>query len=598
VRLRRVLAVTPVIGLLGGVPVVQGADTLSVYPTAGTQTASPTTQISFRGAATAPAASVLVSGSATGPHSGTVENHSDGNGFSFIPDQSFQPGETVSVQVMGYDLVGEQNGSVSFQIYTPVPHLKLVPNPDAGGTAKKSQHFHSEPHLLPPFLVVMTKKGGTAPGDLFTAPKISRGQDGAMITNKRGQLIWFHPAPKGTSIYDFRVQHLGGQPVLTWWQGKTLFAKGYGKGVIYDTTYRKIGQVTGANGYKPDLHEFELGPDGTAYTTNYQPVMYDVSSITGTPGQMGKLFDCVIQGIDIKTGLVKFEWHSLDHIPLTDSYFRFIASAVDPFDPVHLNSVEPEPNGNLLLSGRNTSAAYEIDPSSGNILWRLGGKSSDFSMGPRASFVAQHDVRRRPDGDITVFDNGTPPQSPSQKPRPARGIQLHLDMNAHTATLVHKFKRRQKTFAASQGNVETLPNGNVFVGWGGSSPYMSEFKSDGSLVFDARFDPGGSTIGTDTNSYRAYKLPWSARPYFPPKLALESVGGGKLEVYLSWNGATDVAKWEVLAGSSPSTLKSVKRFHHNGFESSTRIPSSYKYVAARARASDGSVLGTTQTVKR
>src|SRR5256885_2241292 len=167
VRLRRVLALLPVMGVMGLVPFVNlspGADDISVYPTAGTQTASPTSQISFRGVSSLLPAQISVNGSATGDHSsGQVAAHSDGNGVSFIPDSPFANGETVTVKVTapGHSLVGANGeGAVTFQTFTKVPGLKLTPNPDGGGKAKHSQHFRSEPKLLPPSIKVLKKKGG------------------------------------------------------------------------------------------------------------------------------------------------------------------------------------------------------------------------------------------------------------------------------------------------------------------------------------------------------------------------------------------------------------------------------------------------------
>jgi hypothetical protein len=582
-------------GVMGLVPFVNlspGADDISVYPTAGTQTASPTTQISFRGISSLLAAQISVKGSSTGDHPGQVAPHSDNNGVSFLPDAPFVNGETVTVKITapGHSLVGSDgDGNVTFKTFTKVDGLKLIPNPDGGGTPKKSQHFRSEPKLLPPSLKILAKKKGRASGDIFTAPKISRGQDGAMIADSKGQLIWWHRAPKGNSIYDFRVQQLDGKPVLTWWQGEVLFAKGYGQGVIYDSSLRQIAKIKGANGFQPDLHEFQLGPNGVAYTTGYQPVMADVSKLDPKGPKLQPVFDCIVQGIDIKTGLVVFEWHALDHVSITDTYARFVRGSAAPFDPYHVNSIEPESNGNLLLSARNANAIYEVDPKSGDIQWTLGGKSSTFKMGAGTSFRAQHDARRRDNGDVTVFDNGSGiPGSPLH--RGARGIDIKIDQDAKTATLVHRLKRPQSVNAPSQGNVENLSNGNFFVGWGGSSPYMSEFSGSGSLVFDARLDPG------ENNSYRSYRFPWSARPYFPPKLAATHVKGSKLKVFATWNGATDVRQWEVLAGSSADSLTSIKTVFYNAYETSTKIPDQYKFVAVRAHAKDGSVLGTSKAL--
>ena len=588
--LGRVLAVLPIMGVLGAVPFVNlspGAADVSVYPAAGTPSASPTTQISFRGVSNLLAGQITVTGSKSGVHGGQVQSHSDGNGVSFIPNTPFKTGETVTVKVTGQSLVGANgSGEVTFRTYTPVPGLKLTPNPDRGGKPKHSQHFQTEPSLLPPSIKVLKKKGPVnKEGDLFTAPKIAVGQDGAMITDPKGRLIWFHRAPKGTSIYDFRTQNLNGQPVLTWWEGRVLFAKGYGQGVIYDNTYKKVAKIKGGNGFKPDLHEFQLGSNGSAYALSFQPVMYDLSSVGGP--KSAAVFDSVVQQIDIKTGLVESEWHALGHIPFTDSYVHYVRGSESPYDPFHVNSVEPESNGKLLISARNTSAVYELDPSTGAVLWKLGGKASTFKMGSGTTFIAQHDARRIANDDITIFDNGT--GVPGVGGRNARGIVVHLDMGAKTATLVHALTRSHAVKSPSQGNVQTLPNGNYFVGWGGSSPYMSEFSNAGSLVFDAQFNP------KDNNSYRSFRFPWTAYPHFAPRVVVRT-SKSKIKLWMSWNGATEVWNWEALAGRSKDSLASVKTQRKSGFETYTSFPRSYRYVEVKARARDGSELGHTAVV--
>ncbi len=169
----------------------------------------------------------------------------------------------------------------------------------------------------------------------------------------------------------------------------------------------------------------------------------------------------------------------------------------------------------------------------GEIRWRLGGKKSDFKMGPGATFGLQHDPRRQADGTISLFDDGTGPGS-------SRAIVLAVDETAMTATLVRAYPHPHGKFAMSQGNTQILPNGNVFVGWG-STGYASEFSQDGTVVLDADFS--GSI-----QSYRCFRFPWVASPTGQPAIAADPPTSGLVTVYASWNGATEVASWEVLGG--------------------------------------------------
>src|SRR5207248_2996161 len=205
--------------------------------------------------------------------------------------------------------------------------------------------------------------------------------------------------------------------VLTWWEGKILFGKGLGRGAIYDSSYRRIATVRAANGYRNDEHEFMLTPRGTALITIAVPVTYDLRSVGGP--KHGAVYDTAIQEIDVETGLVEFEWHGVGRIPFTDSYERYHAHRRAPFDPFHLNSIDPQPNGDLLISARNTDAAYELNRRTGAIRWQIGGKRSSFRMGSGSRFVGQHDVRRGRNGTITVFDNGAGVSEEGF--RPARG---------------------------------------------------------------------------------------------------------------------------------------------------------------------------------
>lgn len=421
-----------------------------------------------------------------------------------------------------------------------------------------------------------------APSDIFLSPNNKLGHAGPLILDGHGQPVWFHPLPGKTQAFDFEAQRYQGRPVLTWWQG-IVTTRGYGDGedVIYDSSYRQIATVKAAEGYRADLHDFVITPQGTALITAYNPVHANLSSIGGP--RDGTVLDGVVQELDISTGLVLFEWHSLGNVALDESYAKPAKDGL--FDYFHINSVAIDSDGNLIVSARNTWTIYKINRQTGRIMWRLGGKKSDFKMGPRTQFAYQHDARRQPDGTITLFDNGADPQVHPQ----SRAIALKLDMKTMQATLVREWTHPAKLLAGSQGNMQTLPNGDRFVGCG-AQPNLTEFSPDGRILVDA-------ALAAPATSYRAYRFAWSATPPGVPAIATATGPGGKLTVYASWNSATDVARWRVLAGSSTRALKPVADVPRSGFETAAVVFTHTTYVAAQAQDASGRVLGTSEPVK-
>jgi len=429
---------------------------------------------------------------------------------------------------------------------------------------------------------VSTQAHDTAPGYIFIAPKRGVGQDGPMIIDNRGQLVWFS---KDRYALDFKTQDYQGWPVLTWWQGKIVQGHGQGEYLIFDDSYREITRVRAGNGYLGDVHEFLISPQDTALITVYNQVPHDLSSVGGP--KEGMVWEGVAQEIDIETGEVLFEWHSLDHVELDESVDE-PKGPEKPFDYFHINSIDIDHDGNWIISARNTSTAYKIDRKGGEIIWRLGGKKSDFEMGQGSEFAHQHDARRQPDGTLTIFDNGAHPWVHGQ----SRGIVLELDEEKMSATLARVYTSPEKLRATSQANMQVLPNDNVFIGWG-SEASLSEFSSDGELLFNANL-PGRRHQKTE--SYRAFRFPWSGQPSEDPAVAAEPASDDKVNVYASWNGATEVTSWEILAGPSPDQLKPVGSAPRDGFETLVSVHTTEPYVAAQAKDASGELLGTTKAV--
>jgi arylsulfotransferase ASST len=552
---------------------------VAVSPQRGTPDASAATQISFLGGAGTKVADVHVSGSRSGAHSGVLRAYSTGTGESFLPSHPFRAGEKVTVRAT----VNGAPVSTSFTIahQAQVSQKQFPTNP---GDARAVQHFSSAPSLTPSTVRITTAaKPGAAPGDLFLAPYQGKGTPGPMIAEQDGSLVWFKPLPAGQTATNLQVQQYRSQPVLTWWQGRVLQV-GFGQGAIeiYDSSYRHLATVRAGNGYHADLHEIRLTPEGTAWNDQFDPIEMNLSSVHGSSG--GVLTDSVVQQIDIKTGLVMWEWHALGHIPLSESYNPARKSGY-PWDYVHINSISPGPNGDVLLSMRNTWALYDVDISSGQIRWRLGGKRTSLRLGAGTHEYWQHDAEWQPDGLISVFDNGSTPPKEKQ----SRGLLLKPDPAGHSVSLVKAFTNPSRTLlAASQGNMLSLPGGNWLMGYGGL-PNFTEYDSSGHVLLDG-------TLGKDVQDFRTYLAPWKAtapgRPALSAKLA-----GGSVSAAASWNGATEVASWRLLAGASSSALAPVATTARTGFETKLKASTAGPYFAVQALDGSGNALGTSATVK-
>ena len=342
---------------------------------------------------------------------------------------------------------------------------------------------------------------------------------GPMIIDDRGELVWFRKVGSGKVAMDVRTQTYRDKPVLTWWEGRLFGGGGRGVGMVLDERYRTIKRVRMGNGFQADSHEFTITPQGTALLNAWDAVLRPE----------GRVLQSVVQEVDIETGLVLFEWHSAGKIATSESY-RPRESPRTAWDYLHLNSVAVDDEGNFILSARSTHAVYRVSRANGDILWRLGGKRSSFRLGSGVRFSEQHDARPAPTARSRC--STTPPRiararsrsSSTAAARPACAPSTHPD----------------GLRASTQGSMQPLANGNTFVGWG-SQRWFSEFDADGQIVFDGRLAKGN-------DNYRAYRGEWVGRPTGRPT----AVRRGKT-LRVSWNGATEIATWQVGDKTYPST---------------------------------------------
>ncbi|NLE21709.1 MAG: ArsR family transcriptional regulator [Actinobacteria bacterium] len=446
----------------------------------------------------------------------------------------------------------------------------------------------TRPDLHPPSLSATLRSAVATPGYYFvTQGSRKYGDTGPLIVDAEGRPVWVGPSRDGVQATTLEAQTYRGRPVLTWWEGTIDkdVGMGIGRVVIVDQRYRTVATVEAGNDRPTDLHEFVITPRDTALLVVYEPRAADLREYGGRAS--GRVLDNYVQEVDIETGEVLFEWSAFDHVPPDESY-QDAPKEGSPWDAYHLNSIALDDDGDLLVSARHTWAVYKIDRETGDVLWRLGGKRSDYELGPGALFAWQHDARARPDGTLSLFDNKA--ASPELVDGDhSRGLILQLDEQAGTATLVREFTHPAKLLAPSQGNLQTLPDGHVLVGWG-SQPHLSEYDAQGRLVADLRFFE-------TAQSYRAFLDDWTGMPEEPPAAVALAEDGGA-EIHVSWNGATEVVSWRVLGatseGAAPAELTTAPT---SSFETSIPVDSPGPWLTVEALDAGGRVLGTSPPVR-
>ncbi|KAF1975127.1 hypothetical protein BU23DRAFT_634144 [Bimuria novae-zelandiae CBS 107.79] len=314
-----------------------------------------------------------------------------------------------------------------------------------------------------------------------------------------------------------------------------------------------------------DLHESSITADDTALVIIYTRKPADFSTVNGT--QDGWIFENIFQEIDIESGELVFEWNASTHVGLNETYKELSDAGNEdsPFAYFHMNSVEKDANGDYIISARGMDCVYKISRDDGSVIWRLGGRQSDFALGEGVAFDFQHDAGWVDDAQtrMTLFDNGAYGEDEY-----SRGLLLDVDQDDMTVSLVREFINGA-TFGQFMGGLQLIEpsndSSNFFLGYG-SEPFFAEFDSEGDLLLDTQF--GASNV---VNNYRAYETVWQGKPLTNPDIHFDGDGS---KAYLSWNGATDVEHRRMYTANAT-----------NG------------YIRARAVNGSGNALGWTQATE-
>jgi hypothetical protein len=448
---------------------------------------------------------LLVQGSASGIHDGALRLSDDGRTLIFQAAAPFFPGERVDCAI-GSGLQTDARGSVppvafSFTVAGPerdtLPALPALlegdeiglPSSDGSGGGAGGVRIDSFPSPPPAPLpadfphITASVFGTPAPGRLFLSsidffhPSSSY----LMILGNDGAPFFFRKLP-GLGL-DFKVQPDGR---LTYFDSsaRCFYA--------LNALYAAVDSFRCGNGYGTDGHDLALLPNGHALLMSYDPefVALDPSK-TGLG--FGIAVGLIIQELDQAKNVV-FQWRSWDHFRISDMVGRNFSGGIDY---VHGNSLDADPDGNIILSCRSMDEVTKISRTTGEILWRLGGKNNQFTfLNDPIPFSHQHAARRLPNGHLVLFDNGN-----FRLPPFSRAVEYALDEAQKTATLVWQYRLTPDVFAPAFGYVQRFPNGNTLIGWGVATPTLTEVAPDGSLVSELTFDPGVDT-------YRAFRFEW------------------------------------------------------------------------------------------
>lgn len=456
--------------------------------------------------------SIEIIGEKSGKHSFDFQISSDRRTVSIQTHQPFALDENVNVDVNG------NNFSFRTSKISPQEQKKLfvqhflqsfpeISNAIFGTVSKEINDIplDSIPSDFPKIIINSVRN--PAPGYIYLA-NFGGGVDRSylMILNNDGTPVKYRKVP--LPGFDFKMQPNGlitNARIIT-----SHIPQGWGWAEAYmevmDGNLKVIDTVQCKGGYIADFHDFKILPNGHYLLISYDPQPVDMSQIIPNGNPNAIVLGSIVQELDIDKNVV-FQWRSWDHIPITDTYAPLDGIALDP---VHINAVELDYDGHLLISSRHTSEITKINRETGEIIWRLGGKKNQFTFinehpeNAPTYFSYQHDIRRLPNGNITLYDNGV-----QHDPKYSRAVEYKLDEENLTAELVWEYRNNPDVYGETMGSTQRLPNGNTVIGWGGVTTghirIVTEVNPAGEIEFELSF-PKGVTF--QITSYRAYRYPY------------------------------------------------------------------------------------------
>jgi hypothetical protein len=494
-------------------------------PVPGAQYVSPWNNIIIRQGepideSTINAARLSVTGMVSGSHTGHLFLADDGRTLLFTPDNPFEGGEIVEVKLKPgvRNRMGRILGPLKYQFsvssygpglgrqrsleeaYPDMAGRLALPSLEARETSADTCDCLPEHY---PVIEIMTSND-PGPGYLFVTPfSFTERIAHLAIIDSYGMPIYYRNYPGGIGM-DFKRQPTG---------DLSAFVRGRDGFVVYDSSYAEVDHYQAGNGYSIDFHGLQLLPNGHALVQ-----IYDQQAVRMDQVVPGGRADAVVEGfifqeLDAARNVV-FQWRSWDHMEITDLTAPHIALTDSAIDYVHGNSVELDHDGGFIISSRHINEVTKISRETGEIVWRLGlnAKNNEFKfLNDDRGFSHQHDARRLPNGNITVYDNGV-----LLNPEYSRAIEYSVDEESRVAALVWEYRSTPDIYAGFLGNFQKRVDGSATIGWGGTieNPNITDLHPDGSIALQLGLGPGYI-------SYRGFRFPWRTNRFVTGTETLE-----------------------------------------------------------------------------
>jgi len=424
---------------------------------------------------------------------GVTKILNDGKTLVFDPKIDFDAGDQISVRLLNKNhnkLVKQFSFSVDpspINESDRIRNIERIRREEFGFDYRLNQESIKSIAALPVIEPEITihVNNNPAPGTIFFGNFAANPHLAAMKSTGEFMFIRQMPSP----CYDFRVQENG---LLTYFQN--FGQKYYGM----DSNYNVVDSFFTGNGYETDLHDLRLLSNGNALLMSYDVKIIDMSQIVPGGQKAAEVTGLIIQEVDPQRNVV-FQWRSWDHFQITDA--DSVNLSLGAIDYCHGNALEIDYDGNIILSSRNMSEITKISRSSGNIIWRLGGKNNQFTfINDPIKFSYQHAIRRTAAGTYTLFDNGN-----FHVPKFSRAVEYVINENNMTCELIWEFRRDPIIYSFAMGYAERLPNGNTSVSWGFSNTTYTEVTPAGETAYEF-------SLGNLSYSYRVVKENWFMKP--------------------------------------------------------------------------------------